>query len=764
MTAPPEKKRARPLAKDERCNSSDQRAFCKIDAHELHRRIANRPDEFLKELFGDKFDKAQNGSFRVGSKGSLAISIKDGVLFWYSHEEGIGGDAIDLWQRERGGTAGEALRAAAAWAGVAPTPNGETHQARTDKKPRVNGAKLNGKEVTVTAPTDWSAQWAECLTRATDERLTPIATERGISLEFLRYAAANGWLGFYGNNVAFPVVNGDGVTVACHYRRPDRSWRYEPTEQGTHPLIIGDPVKAGIAWTFESQWDAFSVLDALAVHEDPDSFTKYFAVIVTRSAGNGALATKAAAGCKALVVWLQNDEPNPKTGKVPSEDWMQAIVATAPAGMAVRRAGTPQEHADAGDWCKAARPSREDILAVVADAFQTEAPKSQNDTLPDSATEAPPTEAPPTEAPPTEAPPPLTPLMDISAGEPDPRKTVLGDRFLCIGGGMLFVGPSGIGKSSASVQQDILWSLGRPAFGIRPARPLRILTIQAENDAEDLAEMRDGVCRGLGLTAADRQLVRERVFYETEQARTGAEFLAYADKRLAQGQFDLLRIDPFLAYLGGDVNNAEQTAAFLRNGLNPILTRHAVACILNHHTPKVTNRDTSNWRGSDWMYSGAGSADITNWTRAALVIDPTHAPGVFKFIAAKRGNRIGWVNEDGERETLRHFCHASDGLYWREATDGDIEAVEAAAQAKKQGKSVKTAADLKAHVPTVGAIPKVELLTKAMGSGFAKHEAAATLKKLLETGAVFRWEIKRKGTNPEVRISRHEQTLTEATA
>jgi hypothetical protein len=360
--------------------------------------------------------------------------------------------------------------------------------------------------------------------------------------------------------------------------------------------------------------------------------------------------------------------------------------------------------------------------------------------------------------------PALVPLMDISAGEPDPRKTVLGNRFLCIGGGMLFVGPSGIGKSSASVQQDVLWSLGRPAFGIRPARPLRILTIQAENDAEDLAEMRDGVCRGLGLSDADRQLVRGRVFYESEQSKTGAEFLAYADKRLAMAQFDLLRIDPFLAYLGADVNNAEQTAAFLRNGLNPILTRRAVACILNHHTPKVVNRDTSNWRGSDWMYSGAGSADITNWTRAALVIDPTHAPGVFKLIAAKREYRIGWVDADGERETLRHYCHASDGLYWREATDDDLAAVEAAAQAKKQGKTVKTAADLKAHVPTVGAIPKVELLEKARGSGFSKHLADAALKELLETGAVFRWEIKRKGTNPEVRISRQEQTLSEVSA
>jgi hypothetical protein len=368
------------------------------------------------------------------------------------------------------------------------------------------------------------------------------------------------------------------------------------------------------------------------------------------------------------------------------------------------------------------------------------------------------------DAEPEDEPAPLVPLMDISAGEPDPRKTVLGKRFLCIGGGMLFVGPSGIGKSSASVQQDVLWSLGRPAFGIRPARPLRILTIQAENDAEDLAEMRDGVCRGLNLTAADRAEVRERVFYETEQAKTGTEFLAYADKRLAMAQFDLLRIDPFLAYLGADVNNAEQTAAFLRNGLNPILTRRAVACILNHHTPKVTNRDTSGWRGTDWMYAGAGSADITNWTRAALVIDPTHVPHVFRFIAAKRGNRIGWVNKDGERETLRHYCHAADGLYWREATDDDLAAVESAADAKRNGKPIKTAADMRAHVPTVGAIPKAELLAKARKSGFTKQGAADTLAELLETEQLFAWQIDRPNVRPEVRISRHEQTLSEVSA
>ena len=77
-------------------------------------------------------------------------------------------------------------------------------------------------------------------------------------------------------------------------------------------------------------------------------------------------------------------------------------------------------------------------------------------------------------------------IFDLLETPPDPQDTLLGDRLLCRGGTLLFVGPSGIGKSSSSMQQDICWALDREAFGITPARPLRILTIQAENDGGDL--------------------------------------------------------------------------------------------------------------------------------------------------------------------------------------------------------------------------------------------------------------------------------------
>src|SRR5215831_9109869 len=79
------------------------------------------------------------------------------------------------------------------------------------------------------------------------------------------------------------------------------------------------------------------------------------------------------------------------------------------------------------------------------------------------------------------------------ANDPD---ELIKHRFLCKGGGLLLVGPTGHGKSSLSMQLMIKWALGQSVFGLEPARPLKSLLIQAENDDGDLGEMREGVFNG----------------------------------------------------------------------------------------------------------------------------------------------------------------------------------------------------------------------------------------------------------------------------
>jgi hypothetical protein len=351
-------------------------------------------------------------------------------------------------------------------------------------------------------------------------------------------------------------------------------------------------------------------------------------------------------------------------------------------------------------------------------------------------------------------------LMSLADAKPDMAKTLLGNRFLCIGGGLLFVGPSGIGKSSASVQQDILWALGRPAFGIYPARRLRLLCIQAENDDGDLGEMARGVCEGLHLSNGDRNAIRDHVLYVSERAHTGLVFLkAVVAPLLEKHRPDILRLDPLLAYLGDDVNDQRSTAAFLRTGLNPLLEQFNCAAIINHHTPKVFNRDTSGWRASDWMYSGAGSADVTNWCRAALVIDPTYAPHVFRFIAAKRGGRVDWRDEDdGSTIYERTFCHQrTGGLCWHKATAADLAEVESNKQKRKQKAPSKTKEDLMALVPSEGAISKNMLMGRAQANGIGEKRTRGFLSELIESRDLHEWRVPRPRTNPEIRIARKEQ-------
>lgn len=344
-------------------------------------------------------------------------------------------------------------------------------------------------------------------------------------------------------------------------------------------------------------------------------------------------------------------------------------------------------------------------------------------------------------------------LTDYAEAAIDDSATLLGRRFLCREGAMLFVGPSGVGKSSASCQQDVLWSLGLPAFGIPAARPLKICTIQAENDDSDLTEMARGIMDGLQIEASDREAVRLHTRYFAERSKVGKDFIRFCEAVLKQEKPDLLRIDPLQSYLGGDPSDPEVVSAFVHVGLNPILKQYGCACIINHHTTKTNNRDTSKWKASDWQYSGAGSAVLTNWARAILVVDPCEAdPQLFRFIAAKRGYRIGWTRQDGERETERYFAHAREGtrIYWSDATPDAVAA---------GTRPSKSKLDVMPLVPDDEPILKDTLLHEVCRVlEIGEKKAARFLNELVSEGKLHVWKTPRPRTNPRIDLCRHPQS------
>ncbi len=357
------------------------------------------------------------------------------------------------------------------------------------------------------------------------------------------------------------------------------------------------------------------------------------------------------------------------------------------------------------------------------------------------------------------APPEAKPLSALVAYRDNDPNELLRRRFLCRGGGMLLVGPTGIGKSALSMQAMILWAIGRPMFGIHPARPLKSLLIQAENDEGDLAEMRDGVMAGLGLTEDERQLAMANILVVHEDARSGMRFFAEVVRPLLeQHRPDLLWIDPALAYLGGDNASQVDVGRFLRNLLKPLLREFGCAAVVVHHTNKPpSGKEKSEWSGGDFAYLGGGSAEWANWARGVIAVRSVGSHSAFELRAGKRGGRLGWKQADGLTPAyVKLIGHAKEAgiICWREV---DQEEVPASGKARK----VPTKEDILAHVPVVGAIPKEVLRRKANGAEVALNKINPLIDELVEEGMLHEWEEKRSGTRPRIMVSRTPQNQGE---
>ena len=353
------------------------------------------------------------------------------------------------------------------------------------------------------------------------------------------------------------------------------------------------------------------------------------------------------------------------------------------------------------------------------------------------------------------SPPTAKRLDELVAHVANDPSELLKHRFLCRGGGLLLVGPTGIGKSSLAMQAMIFWALGRAAFGIEPARPLKSLLIQAENDDGDLAEMRDGVLAGLNLSDEEKQAAMKMVVVVREDVRTGLIFFAGTVRpMLAEHQPDLLWIDPALSYLGGEANSQKDVGGFLRNQLNPLLREFNCAVVMVHHTNKPpVGKEKPDWNAGDFAYLGGGSAEWANWARAVVVIRSLGSHSVFELRAAKRGGRLRWVEADGETKTFTKLIgHANEPgvICWREADASEMPQT-------NKAKRTYTKADVLPHVPPDKPISKDVLRSKANTAGIAVNKINPMIAELIDDGQLFEWHEKRKGTGPKILIARFPQ-------
>lgn len=575
------------------------------------------------------------------------------------------------------------------------------------------------------------------------EHITPakrnqLAHYRGWRRGFVDLAIADhkvGVISIQGKDYwAFPVLDGQGQLVSVHYERgrTEPRFLFEPKGHGAPPFVIGDVAKADMLHLTEGEWDALSLAQMLDFYTRPDR--ESVAIISTLGAGSTKGVTELLAKARAqakIYAWTQGDNG--------SVVWLNNLAArAAQAGVTFLVARPPFQDQNQGR-----KFNLNDALKAGAGCGDIAHELGLATTPPPPATQTPPPAS-------QQAPPPSRQLrgasiIDYAERPIDLSKNILGHRWLSRGSGAFIVAPSGHGKSTLAIQTAICWSCGRVAFALKPQQPLRILIVQSEDDSNDMIEMAR-MCRRLKLTAAEADLVRQNTHLEQLNDVVGDNLFPVLDNFLDQFPCDLLILNPYTAYQGGELVDDELNNRFLRQNLSAFLEKHDCAALLIHHTPKTSYQNTDKFEWFDWMYSMAGGAALTNWARGVLVIAPSEKPGTYRFIAAKRFEKTGWQ----EREYW--FAHSVDN-------DGVILWVPATHEQIALGKKARTLAldDILAFVPLLDPISQDEFFHKCRGR-IGVNSARTLINTLIDQKKVHVWKIKRAGRKGSISYCQSEQS------
>src|SRR5260221_1947579 len=190
---------------------------------------------------------------------------------------------------------------------------------------------------------------------------------------------------------------------------------------------------------------------------------------------------------------------------------------------------------------------------------------------------------------------PLRPMpswIDYSNREIDRSQYHIGEGFLEIGGFVMLIGQSYVGKSTLLTQISINAAIGRDWLFFRFGRPLKIITVQAEDSANKLVKMGQ-MSERMGLTEEQIKLAGENTSVLTIRDLQDVDAIREIERHALVVKPDVLCINPMTSYLSGGVYKDELINRFLRVQLTPMLDRLKMSGIVLHQDRKSTRLNSS---------------------------------------------------------------------------------------------------------------------------------------------------------------------------
>jgi hypothetical protein len=228
-----------------------------------------------------------------------------------------------------------------------------------------------------------------------------------------------------------------------------------------------------------------------------------------------------------------------------------------------------------------------------------------------------------------------------------------------------------------------------------------------------------------GFSQEKLSMIGRNTHIETVDDVVGDKFIKVLDNFCGKWMPDIVIINPYTSFLGKDPKDDEAANRFLREGLTPLLHKHGCAAIIMHHTPKTQFNPSADFTTTDFMYRGAGCASMTNWARAYLVFEPVNEEKLFRLVAAKRGQRIGWES------AVRFYRHSRvpGEIKWLQASEEEVDE----AISKKSKKKQSIAEDkLLSVFSLVEPIAKSTAEHKMMKLGASQAEARCAIQRFID--------------------------------
>jgi len=256
--------------------------------------------------------------------------------------------------------------------------------------------------------------------------------------------------------------------------------------------------------------------------------------------------------------------------------------------------------------------------------------------------------------------------------KPDPDSVIAGKSFLKRGALTQCVGWTGEGKSVFVIQVGLHVASGTPILGkIAVPKPRKVLYIQLENDMDMLHEVGPSIARHFKMNEG---LLRKNLREVTVYGVSGIEFSLRMDAEIENFQPDLVIIDPYQDYMGGDINSSEAFNEWFEGVARVMKQRRVAVMAVVHGSKAGVNKEN---RGNATVYSGAGTSRLSNVVRTSVELNVREDDGRYPLTFGKIPRSTGLTDANGMTVNTLFLRQAKEPneVYWElaESQQGGVE-------------------------------------------------------------------------------------------